>query len=69
MAGRSSPITAKISRRSSINTGGKAEHPDVIVSEQLPVGELLRRASRLLNTITADELSNSYRDLAEFAAR
>jgi len=45
------------------------EHPGVIVSEQLPVGELLRRAARLLNTITADELSNSYRDLAEFAVR
>ena len=45
------------------------KHPGVIVSEQLPVGELLRRAARLLSTITADELSNSYRDLAEFATR
>jgi len=45
------------------------EHHGIIVSEQLPVGELLRRALRFLNTMTADEMRNNYKDLAEFAAR
>ncbi len=45
------------------------EHHGIIVSEQLPVGELLRRVLRFLNTMTADEMRNNYRDLAEFAAR
>ncbi len=42
------------------------EHYGVIVSEQLSVGELLRRVLNLLNTVDADEMKNSYRDLGEF---
>ena len=45
------------------------EHHGVVVSEQLPVGELLRRMLRLLDTITAEEMRNNYKDLAEFGAR
>lgn len=45
------------------------QHPGILVSEQLPVGELLRRLLRMLNTVTADQLANTYRNLAEFAER
>jgi len=48
---------------------GGRKHYGVIVSEQLPIGEMLRRVLHLLNTVTADELENGYRDLAEFAER
>jgi hypothetical protein len=48
-------------------TGRK--HYGVIVSEQIPLGEMLRRVIRLLNTVNADEMENGYRDLAEFAER
>ncbi len=43
------------------------KHCGVIVSEQMPIGEMLRRVLRLLNTVSADEMENGYRDLAEFA--
>ncbi len=43
------------------------KHYGVIVTEQLPVGEMLRRVLRLLNAVSAEEMENSYRDLAEFA--
>ncbi len=43
------------------------KHYGVIVSEQMPIGEMLRRLLRLLNTVSADEIENGYRDLAEFA--
>jgi hypothetical protein len=46
-------------------TGRK--HYGVVVAEQLPVGKLLRRVLRLLNTVSAEEMENGYRDLAEFA--
>jgi hypothetical protein len=45
------------------------KHYGVIVSEQLPIGEMLRRVVRLLNTMSADEMENGYRDLAEFTDR
>jgi len=48
-------------------TGRK--HYGVIASEQIPIGEMLRRLVRFLNTVTADEMENGYRDLAEFADR
>jgi len=32
----------------------------------LTVGEMLRCVLRLLNTVSADEMENGYRDLAEF---
>lgn len=43
------------------------KHYGVIVSEQLQIGEMLRRVVRLLNTVSADEMENGYRVLAEFA--
>jgi len=42
-------------------------HHGIIVSEQLPVGEMLRRTLKLLNTVTADEMMNNIKNLAEFA--
>lgn len=45
------------------------EHSGVIVSEQLPIGEMLRRMRNLLNSVTADEMRNNWRNLAEFAER
>jgi predicted nuclease of predicted toxin-antitoxin system len=45
------------------------EHHGIIVSEQLPIGELLRRVLRFLNTVTADEMRNNYKNLGECAER
>jgi len=45
------------------------EHYGIIVSEQLPIGELLRRVLRFLNAVTADEMRNNYKNLGEFAER
>jgi hypothetical protein len=45
------------------------KHYGVIVSEQLPIGEMLRRVVRLMNTVSAEEMENGYRDLAEFTDR
>ena len=45
------------------------EHHGIIVSEQLPIGELLRRVLRFLNIVTADEMRNNYKNLGEFAER
>ncbi len=45
------------------------QHYGIIVSEQLPVGEMLRRVLRLLNRVSADEMQNNYKNLAEFAER
>ena len=41
-------------------------HTGVIVSIQLPPGELLRQVERLLATLSADELKNTVRWLQEF---
>ncbi len=43
------------------------EHYGIIVSEQLPIGEMLRRVLNLLNSVTADEMRNNWKNLAEFA--
>ena len=45
---------------------GKSHH-GIIVSEQLPIGELLRRTLKLLNTVTANEMMDNIKNLAEFA--
>jgi predicted nuclease of predicted toxin-antitoxin system len=44
-------------------------HPGIVVSQQIPLGELQRRVMRLLETVTADEMENNLRNLAEFAER
>ncbi len=49
------------------NTG--RHHYGIIVSEQLPLGELLRRVLNLLNSVTAEEMTNNLKNLAEFAQR
>lgn len=44
-------------------------HSGIVVSDQIPLGELQRRVLRLLDTVTADEMVNNLRHLAEFAER
>ena len=44
------------------------EHFGVIVSEQLELGEMIRRVARLLDTIGTDDMRNNWKNLAEFAA-
>lgn len=44
-------------------------HPGIIVSQQIPLGELQRRVVRFLDTVTVDEMENNLRNLAEFAER
>ncbi len=39
------------------------EHSGIIVTEQLGIGEVLRRLLRFLDTVTADEMKNSFRYL------
>ncbi len=41
-------------------------HFGLIVSQKLPVGEMLRRLLRLLDTVSADAMQNSFRNLGEF---
>ncbi|MEW5717662.1 MAG: DUF5615 family PIN-like protein [Chloroflexota bacterium] len=41
----------------------------IIVSEQIPIGETLRRVLKLLDTVTADEMKNNFKNLGEFAER
>jgi len=45
------------------------EHYGIIVSKQLGLGEMLRRVLNLLSSVTADEMRNNHRNLAEFARR
>jgi len=45
------------------------DHYGIIVSEQLEFGEMLRRVLKLLDSLTADEMRNNYKNLAEFARR
>ena len=45
------------------------KHYGIVVSAQLPIGELLRRTLRFLNTVTADEMANNIVYLAMFADR
>jgi len=42
------------------------EHYGIIVSRQMSLGELLRRVLKMLDTVDADAMRNSYRDLGEF---
>jgi len=44
-------------------------HPGLVVSQQIPLGELQRRVMCLLDTVTAGEMENNLRNLAEFAER
>jgi predicted nuclease of predicted toxin-antitoxin system len=44
-------------------------HPGLVVSQQIPLGELQRRVVRMLEAVTADEMENNLRNLAEFAER
>jgi hypothetical protein len=44
------------------------DHSGVIVSEQLELGEMIRRVARLLDTVDADDMRNNWKNLAEFAA-
>lgn len=41
-------------------------HAGIVLSVQLPPGELLRQTTRLLQTLTAGELANTVRWLQEF---
>lgn len=43
-------------------------HAGVILSKDLPRGELLRRTERLLKTLSAEELADTIRYLSEFAS-
>jgi predicted nuclease of predicted toxin-antitoxin system len=45
------------------------EHYGIIVSNQLEFGEMLRRVLNLLDSVTAGEVRNNYKNLAEFAKR
>ena len=45
------------------------EHYGIIVSEQIPLGEMLRRMLKLLDSVSADEMRNSFKNLGEFAER
>lgn len=45
------------------------QHCGIIVAEQLPLGEMLRRVLRMLDAVSADALENGFRNLTEFAGR
>ncbi len=42
------------------------DHFGIVVSEQLPLGELLRRVLMMLDQIDAEQMKNSYHNLGEF---
>ena len=42
------------------------EHAGIIVSDQLPIGETIRRLLKLLNQVTADEIRNQLYWLQSF---
>lgn len=44
-------------------------HSGVLVSQQLELGEMLRRTEAFLDTVAADDMRNNWRNLAEFARR
>ncbi len=46
-------------------TEGK-EHYGIVVSDEIPQGELQRRVTRLLESVTAEDLKNMVRYLQEF---
>ncbi len=43
-------------------------HSGVIVSEQLELGEMIRRVAKLLDTIDTNHMRNNWKNLAEFSA-
>lgn len=45
------------------------DHSGVIVSEQLELGEMLRRVMVFLDSVTADEMRSNWKNLGEFAVR
>lgn len=45
------------------------KHYGIIASEQVPIGEMLRRVLRMLNTISAEDMEDGFRNLAAFADR
>jgi uncharacterized protein with PIN domain len=45
------------------------DHSGVIVSAQLELGEMLRRVMAFLDNVTADEMRNNWKNLAEFAEK
>jgi len=42
-------------------------HSGIVVSEQLEIGEMLRRVTALLDSTATDEMHNNWKNLAEFA--
>ncbi len=44
-------------------------HSGVVTSQQLPFGEMLRRLGNLLQSVTAKEMHDAIRNLAEFKER
>ena len=45
------------------------DHAGIILSVQIPIGELLKRMLRLLDQVTADEMRNNLRYMSDFAER
>ncbi len=45
------------------------EHYGIVVSEQISLGEMLRRTLKLLDSVSADEMKNNFKNLGEFAVR
>jgi len=44
-------------------------HYGIIVSKQLPIGEMRKLMLKLLDRVTADEMKNAFRYLSDFADR
>ena len=47
----------------------RREHYGIVVTEQSSIGVVLRRLLRLLDSVTADEMKNTFRYLSDFADR
>lgn len=45
------------------------DHYGIVVSKQLPIGEMRKLLLRLLDSVAADELKNNFRYLSDFADR
>jgi hypothetical protein len=45
------------------------EHAGIVLSTQIPLGEMIRRTLRFLDQVTADEMRNNLRHLNDFAER
>ena len=44
-----------------------SEHWGIIISEQVPLPDMLHRVLRLLDAVSADEMRNSFRNLGEYS--